>query len=274
MKLKIEKTFVFTLPSIIIGLIIIILNFLYFREFETIFQAINVAAGFIILLPLVLSRYLSYRKKKQIEDMFIVFLRDLVEAIRGGMNLTQALKTVSKNDYKILSKYVKKMSAQLEWGISFEKVLLKFAKETKSKVVGRAVSSIVESLRYGGNITDTLDALSSTAVEIDRLREERRLYLHSQMITGYIIFFVFLGVILGMNKFLVPSLTQAQPIGIEGKAEISAEAYRELFFHLILMQGFFAGLVVGKMAEGAIIAGLKHSIFMMLVGGILFMLFG
>jgi flagellar protein FlaJ len=53
-----------------------------------------------------------------------------------------------------------------------------------------------------------------------------------------------------------------------------AQAYRELFRNLILLQGMFAGLAVGKMAEGAIVAGLKHSLFMMIAGGLAFTFFG
>ena len=133
---------------------------------------------------------------------------------------------------------------------------------------------MIESHRFGGNLPDTFEALANTAVEIDRLRTERKLYLHSQMITGYIIFFVFLGVILGLEKFLVPSLTQTAQLGtLPGQSTKDlGPAYREIFRNLILIQGLFAGLVVGKMAEGALIAGLKHSIFMMFSGALVFII--
>jgi flagellar protein FlaJ len=115
-------------------------------------------------------------------------------------------------------------------------------------------------------------------VDIDRLKQERILYLQSQITTGYVIFFVFLGVIIGLEKFLVPTLTQSQPLGgIGGQtANLSdlAGQFRDIFRNLILIQGLFAGLAVGKMAEGALIAGLKHSLLMMFVGGIAFAIFG
>jgi flagellar protein FlaJ len=38
------------------------------------------------------------------------------------------------------------------------------------------------------------------------------------------------------------------------------------FLHMTLIQGFFGGLVAGKMGEGSISAGLKHSLIMMLFG--------
>jgi flagellar protein FlaJ len=275
-KPKLSKSVILVIISACLVTPILILNWLLFREFTTLFQAINIFALFIVAFPLILTRYLIHRRKKELEDMFPIFLRDFVEAIRSGMTVMQAFETISRNDYKSLSPFIKKMAAQLDWGVPLDKVLLNFAKQTHSKIIGRTVSSLIESHRFGGNLADTFEALSTTAVEIERLREERRLFLHSQMITGYIIFFVFLGVIIGLERFLVPSLSARRHLefGAQVTQADIGKIYKDLFFHLILLQAFFAGLTVGKMAEGAMIAGLKHSLFMMFVGGTIFILFG
>ena len=42
-----------------------------------------------------------------------------------------------------------------------------------------------------------------------------------------------------------------------------------IFTVLILVQGFFAGLMVGKFSEGTLKYGLRHSIIMMVVGYII-----
>lgn len=255
---------------------LVLVNFLYLQGDVTLFTTINAMAAFVFAAPLLIKLYTIYKRKKDLEEKFPVFLRDFVEAIRGGMPLPQAFSSIANNDYGALTPYVKKIAAQLEWGIPVDKVLLGFSKQTKSKVIGRVVSSVVESHRYGGNFADTFEALSNTAVEVDRLRAERRLFLQSQMITGYIIFFVFLAVIIGLEKFLVPSLTQSVPIGLTASVpqEQLAQEYRAIFRNLILIQGLFAGLSVGKMAEGALIAGLKHSFIMMLIGSIVFLVIG
>lgn len=263
------------------GLVAMLLaiNFLLFTSETTLFSSINLISAFIFALPIVLVKYISYQKAKDMEDLFPVFLRDFVESIRGGMTLPASLKAVSENDYKSLTPYIKKMSAQLDWGIPVERVLMSFAKSTKSKLIIRVISSVRESHRFGGNLADTFEALSNTAVEVDRLREERRLYLNSQMITGYIVFFVFLGVMIGLEKFLVPSLSQVSPMALTNAPSASTnenigEAYKELFRNLILIQGLFAGLAVGKMAEGAMMGGVKHSLFMMFVGALIFTVAG
>ena len=184
------------------------------------------------------------------------------------------IKSISDNDYGHLSPYVKKLDAQLDWGVPFDKAFLKFSKSTKSKLIGRIASTIIESHRFGGNLTDIFDAISSVSVEIERLREERKLYIHSQLITGYIIFFVFLVVIIGLQKFLVPTLTEVS-VGeiVTSPKEIESE-YNTIFRNLIIMQGLFAGLVIGKMSEGTFIAGFKHSVVLSVIGYTAFILFG
>ena len=184
------------------------------------------------------------------------------------------IKSISDNDYGHLSPYVKKLDAQLDWGVPFDKAFLKFSKSTKSKLIGRIASTIIESHRFGGNLTDIFDAISSVSVEIERLREERKLYIHSQLITGYIIFFVFLVVIIGLQKFLVPTLTEVS-VGeiVTSPKEIESE-YNTIFRNLIIMQGLFAGLVIGKMSEGAVASGIKHSLFLLIVGLIVYTLAG
>ena len=41
--------------------------------------------------------------------------------------------------------------------------------------------------------------------------------------------------------------------------------YNRLFFHALVVQGLFGGIVTGKLGEGKLVAGLKHSVFFMVV---------
>ncbi|MDI6798504.1 MAG: type II secretion system F family protein [Candidatus Aenigmarchaeota archaeon] len=257
--------FLLCLSASIAGLILYA-NFTIFSEEPNIFATLNVIAILIFALPIILMKYKEYSRVKELERMFPVFLRDFVESVRSGMTISQAFKSVSLNDYKALSYYVKKMAAQMDWGIAIEKVLLRFSKESKSKLIGRVISSVIESHKFGGNLTNTLEALGNTALEIEKLRAERRLYLQSQLMTGYTIYFVFLAVIIILQKFLIPSFAQTGEVGLPISQPQMIEEYKSIFRNLIMIQGFFAGLVVGKIAEGAMIAGIKHSIVMTFAG--------
>ena len=246
-------------------------------ELRLISTIITFLSAFILVFPLVLYYYREYTRLRHIEEYFPIFLRDFVEAVRGGLTVPLAFKAVSKNDYKELTPYIKKIAARLEWGVPIDDALLSFGKEVRSKMISRIVASVVEAHKFGGNIADTFQSLSNVAIEIDRLRKERISYLQAQIITGYIIFFVFLGVIIGIERFLLPSLSQASNValsttGSQTQPTDLASFFKNLFRDLIIIQGVLSGLAVGKLGEGSLLAGLKHSFFMSFIGGLVFML--
>jgi flagellar protein FlaJ len=263
-------------------LLLLYVNFTIFAqipELRVVSTIITFLSVFILATPLVLYYYKEYTTRKHIEEYFPVFLRDFVEAVRGGLTIPMAFKSVSKNDYKELTPYIKKVAARLEWGVPIDDALLSFGKEVKSKMISRIVASVVEAHKFGGNIADTFQSLSNVAIEIDRLRKERISYLQSQVITGYIIFFVFLGVIIGIERFLLPGLSQASNVALTSTSSQQAPLdlgpfFKNIFRDLIIIQGIFSGLAVGKLGEGSLMAGLKHSFFMSFIGGLAFLLAG
>jgi flagellar protein FlaJ len=263
-------------------LLLLYVNFTIFAkipELRVVSTIITFLSVFILVTPLVLYYYKEYTTRKHIEEYFPVFLRDFVEAVRGGLTIPMAFKSVSKNDYKELTPYIKKIAARLEWGVPIDDALLSFGKEVKSKMISRIVASVVEAHKFGGNIADTFQSLSNVAIEIDRLRKERISYLQSQVITGYIIFFVFLGVIIGIERFLLPGLSQASNVSLTSTGSQQATLdlgpfFKNIFRDLIIIQGIFSGLAVGKLGEGSLMAGLKHSFFMSFIGGLAFLLAG
>ena len=62
----------------------------------------------------------------------------------------------------------------------------------------------------------------------------------------------------GMGKFAVSDADLAK--------------YNMLFFHALVIQGFFAGIVTGKIGEGKAVAGFKHSVFFIIVAVIAYTL--
>src|SRR3989344_4021338 len=92
--------------SIGVATTLIVLN-LFFLKLSGLFaQLIYIVAIFIAAFPGIFIKYTEYSKKKELEEIFPVFLRDFVETIRSGMSVPQAMKTVSDNDYKDLTPYI------------------------------------------------------------------------------------------------------------------------------------------------------------------------
>ncbi len=253
--------------SLSVGVTLIVVNFLLFQEVVQIFTIFNIIGASLIVGPATLIRYKDYRRSREIESLFPNFLSDVVSGTQSGMTLTQAIKAASRNEYGPLSPYVKKMASQIDWGIPFDEVLRNIAKTLHTKLIDRTMSTIIETHRSGGNISDVLESVSTSVTEVERIKKERKAHVYSQILTGYVIYFVFLGIIIGLQKFLIPTLsfTGTGGVGFGGGAE-SGDVYKTVFQHLIVIQGFFSGLSIGKMSEGSIMAGLKHVIVFIVIG--------
>ena len=164
---------------------------------------------------------------------------------------------------------IKDLVAQVQWGVPFKKAIKIFSRKTKSLPIKRAVTTIIETYKIGGRISDTLQAVGASLLEIGKIKEERTASVHSQIITSYLIYFVFIFILVILQTFLIPALSDMpDPSGGEGM--VSSDIYSGGFLNFIIIQGFFAGLVTGKMAEGSVVAGFKHSVLLITTGYTLF----
>lgn len=254
-----------------IGAAILAVNFLYVSSaIPFIFPILNIVGGLIATVPPVWLLYTRYKTGKEMEQQFIIYIRDISDSIKSGMTLPMALDHCAKRDYLGMTKHVKRLSAQIEWGIPFEKALKTFAEKTHSMSVRRAVATIIATYKIGGKISDTLDAVSKSLVTISKIRKERSATVYSQVVTSYIIFFVFIGILVILQVLIIPNMAQQGEDIFRLSKDMapipSPEIFSQSFTAFIVVQGFFAGLATGKMAEGSIVAGLKHSIFLIIAG--------
>jgi flagellar protein FlaJ len=257
-----------SMTTTVIGLTIIYINFTYFSANSQLFSMLNLIAGIITLGVPLLYRYTQYARLKKIESLFPVFLRDVTENINAGMTLPQAIRATTNNDYDALTLHTRDMNAKISWGIPFERVLEDFAKSAGSQNLKRTVKTIIEAHRSGGTMNTVLDAVADSLREIEKIKKERSASVYSQMINGYLIYIVFLGVMIGLSSFLLPTFQ------FEQSAADLPQVFPEMFRSLVIIQGFFAGIAVGKMAEGTFLAGVKHALVLSTFGYTAFLVFG
>ncbi|MBI4014375.1 MAG: type II secretion system F family protein [Candidatus Aenigmarchaeota archaeon] len=251
---------VISMLSTLAGLIIESVNVQLFLESNQIFAMLSLVAVLVVLVPPLSVKYSRYSVTKGLEETFPRLLSDITSNIKSGMTLPQAVRALEYNSYGILSRHVKKISSKTSWGIPFDKVLLSFANESESVNLKRTVRSIIEAHKSGGSMSSVLEAVSDSLYELERIKKERTSSVYSQMLNGYMIYFIFLGVMIGMSRFLLPTFTFDQT-----NASFS-EGLPNIFRSIVVIQGVFAGLTIGKMSEGRIIAGVKHAMVLAVIG--------
>jgi flagellar protein FlaJ len=259
-----------TAIAIGIAVMIFAVNLALFFNVPQIFAALNGLAVVIALGIPVYVRYHEYKHSQELEAMFPAFMRDITENINVGMTLPKAIRAATANDYGLLTPYVKEIAAKIDWGIPLERVLTDFAAKSRSAVIGRTVKGIIEAHRSGGAIGTVLQAMTVAVRELERIKKERAARVYSQMVTGYFVFFLFLGIMLVMARLLIPLLT----FQVAGAATTDiSRMFVDTFRALVVIQGVFAGLGIGKMSEGTIIAGFKHAFVLTIIGYTAFVIF-
>lgn len=276
--MEFNRTLLMEIVFIIVGINILLVNFFIISNlFPFVAPLVNVLGALIAIVPPFLIFYGKYRINKEIEEQFVVFVTDLTESIDSGMTLPIALKHSARKDYRSLTAYVKEINSKVDWGIPFEKALQIFSEKVRSMPIKRSVSTIIQTYKVGGKISDTLRAIGQSLVEINKIKQERSASVQSQIVTSYLIFFVFIFILVILKTFLIPALgTMEAPAitDVGSSPSIPIEVYTQAFVNFILVQGFFAGLATGKMAEGSIVGGLKHSIVLIVIGYTIFSILG
>ncbi len=248
--------------SISLGVITIITALLTSRS-QPILEDYIFFATIIALFPPAVLEYIEYRWKKSIDEHLPDLFRSIVQAQQTGMTLPQALEEASKRDYGPLTAELKKMVNQMSWGLSFEEALQEFGKRADTALVQRTVPLIIEASRSGGYVEKIFAPMGSFIQTTITMEKERKAQTKPYIAIIYVAFFVFILTIILLFKTFFVEMSGSLVIGLSTLA--SSEAWR-IFFHMSSIQAFFGGAVAGKMGEGTVSAGLKHSVILMASG--------
>jgi len=247
--------------GIIFGVVIVIIDFIFFMG-EKIFYFLLGISSVVLALPFVVNAALESSKQKENDEMFLEFARNLAESVRSGTPISKSILNIRTKYYGSLTPNIKKLANQIALGIPVRTAFENFSIDVGSSTISRAIRLISEAEKAGGSIENILDSVSKSVAEIEKLKKERKAAIYNLVVQGYIIFLVFIVIMLVMQfkiLGLTAGLTGIEGIGGISLSPISVEELGRPFLFLLITQGFFAGLIIGKLAEGNIKAGIKHS---------------
>jgi pilus assembly protein TadC len=222
--------------------------------------------------PLVFSIIHETKVANEKEEMFLEFTRNLVESVKTGTPISKSIINVKEKSYGVLGENIKKLANQISLGIPLNTALQTFSKDIGNKSISRALTLIGQAEKAGGDIGEILESVAEAVEMSDKLKKERKAAISTLVVQGYIIFFVFMVIILIMQFRILPMVSNISDIGIVGGGgvtgisggTITLEEMANSFLYMLLVQGLFSGLAIGKLSEGSIKPGIKHSFALML----------
>jgi flagellar protein FlaJ len=241
-----------------------------FFQNEVTFDEVVYLSVITAMVPPAILNYVDRKWRKDVDRRLPDLFQSIVQALKAGMTIAQALEEATKRRYGALTIELKKIVTQISWGVEVKKALQHFYRRVDTAHVQRTIPLIIQANTTGGRIEQVFEStgkfLKTTAI----LEKERRNQTRPYIAIIYIAFFIFLFTIIIIFKSFFGSLGNLPMIGTSG---VLPEEMRRKFLHLTLIQSFFGGLTIGKIGEGALNAGLKHIISMLICGYVAFEFF-
>jgi len=246
---------------------------------STVIDDFAVLAILISIVPVAVLDFKEQSRIKNLEEALPNFFRDLAGMNDSGMTLPNAVHLVAGAEYGTLTPHIKKLDNEMSWGVGFVEGMYRFGKNLGTPLADRSVDLIAKASKAGGDISEVLRAAANDTFEVVNLAQERRNNMLIYVIIVLVSWAVFMFVIaILVSTFLSTMATaglaaQATTASSKFMTRIDLPAYKRLFTHAAMIQGFFSGLCAGQMGEGRVIAGLKYSAIMLVISWVVFRFF-
>jgi len=218
----------------------------------------SLALGVTSFVPAALA-YKYTRERRKLERALPDFIADVTEGRKTGLSPEQAIERLSDRNYGMLTKHVKKMAAQLSWGVALSKVISTFTSNVGSWITKVTGTLLVEVVDVGGGTVRSFTEMASFAKDVNELESERRAALRPFVFITYVA-----GVMVILTTFImVYMLAAPASLGLQS-ASLSGSTI-DVLLTTAVFDSFVIGLVAGKMGESSLADGFKHGLALVVV---------
>jgi archaellum biogenesis protein FlaJ (TadC family) len=243
------------------------------------YEFVMILGTLIAITPYALEGQLEKRLLAKYERAFAQFLFEMADAMRGGLDPAKAVLELAKTDTGVLSDRLKHAADAIKLGRPFNDIIQIMVRPFKSMLIQRYASLIGEASNVGGETSQVIHRAAKDMDDFIRTNNARRRELTMQTTIIYIAFIVLL-VILYILLYIYPSL-EGLDVSLLGATSIegaessvtprmSLFTLKQRFFHIVLINAFGTGFIIGEFVDGRAKFGLFHSLILLAIGSVFF----
>ena len=222
--------------------------------------------------------YSNYRWVRQFEGAVPRLLRDIAEAVRSGETLTKAVEVAAEKGSDPLSKELARVIALFVLGASWEESVCTLNKQIKSPTVQRLATILVEANESGGKTSEILGMSVELLSSLDQYKEEQQNNMKPYLYTIYASIAIFLIIsFVVISQFLFPLASPtANQVSMKANSMniLDINYYVSILFWAATVEAFFGGIIAGKIGDRTYPAGLRHSVFLIIISLVCFNIMG
>jgi len=264
-----KQILMYTLPFF--GISFVIIGTGIFEEYNSFIMMFSLVIAAII--PATKFK-ITYKKSTDAEASTPRIMRDIAESRKAGTSPEKCvIRSCKRNDYKLFTPTANSIASKLEWGIPFDEIFSALKNDIKNFHVLINFRILFEIISSGGGNVNTLISLANISEKIHDIEKTKRNMLRPYLLIGFIL----MGMT-GLTTLLVidslTSISIQSETDIEKINELEAKSNKsfELYSVAILIQGWLAGIFLGKVVTGTYSGGFKYSIMLVVIAFVSIML--
>jgi flagellar protein FlaJ len=245
---------------------------LYLTKTIDLYQVhIFVAAGVMVgMIAPAFILILQDLRRNEIDKALPRVLEEISEGLMSGMTLIEAIEEASRRDYGWISRELKILTSQMSWGVPIEKAFDNFADRIGTDMAQKTTSLLLSAIELGGDLRTTFLSTADFLRKMLEARDDRNEEMRPYLTIIYVTLIVFLAMMIMLYSSLNQLLNIQSPIV---KVMMNKEQLKIPLYDLAIMEAGFGGLIAAKLSSGSIWPGLKHSIIMIAMNTIIFLMF-
>jgi flagellar protein FlaJ len=215
------------------------------------------------LIPAALTQIIDSKLCREIDENLERFLMDLADAQQAGIPLIRALEEAATRSYGALTGDVRYMVARIQWGFTVEDSLGILKARALTPLSMKIATLLAEAVRYGGDLRTVFTGTAEFVRRVNELRRERSRRLRPYVIVFYVSIIILLVLTVILSKGFIEAITVGEaPTQIP--LAIDKFWFKLAMLDLAIIESVFGGLTIGKISEGVIKAGVKHTMMLLL----------
>jgi flagellar protein FlaJ len=193
------------------------------------------------------------------EDSIPAFIREVTESQKSGLSPEKSIVQATKRkDYGYFSRFLDLIQSQIEWGVPLRKTFENIRQKIRSWFVVVNFAMMVETIEIGGNSIQALEILSEYSEKERELQVSRRELLRPYIILAFVwsVLIAVTTTIVALTTYLMTTVVSTS---LSSVALAGMQGQMKMFSVGIILQCWISGFFIGKISEGSIAAGFKHS---------------
>jgi flagellar protein FlaJ len=217
-------------------------------------------ALFISAAPAAIIHIRLTKTKTSMELGVSNFLRDLTEVRKTGLSPEKCIESLSKREYGVFGKELRKISSEISWGIPAKKVMMDFLHRTRSWMVQIVMFLLVETIDVGGGTVAMIESLARFNNLTQEVEKEKKMSVRPYVMMPYLA-----SILLVATTIMMMGLTTGVAVPGMDAAPKDNTLMQVVFISSVIFNSYLIGIVAGKISEESVGAGFKHAAILVLI---------